>query len=209
MEYGRAPAAPTPAQGAPPAYVGPPVYGAQPPYGAAPYGSPPAYGAPPFGAPEASRGLPARRVRPRSVRAASILLFITAALQPLTLFAYYGVEYAINAESAAADLSDAGVTDVTIFGVVAVLCGILGILIARGNRVAVWFVWVSGVLGVPFAALTVLGFLLILIDPTDEQGPVGLLLVVVAYLIVVSLALAASAGLLINSKARDFFFKKA
>jgi uncharacterized membrane protein len=209
MEYGRAPAPPSPTFGAPSAGA-PPAHGAAPVHGAPPpYSRPPAHGAPPtYGATDPARGLAARQVRPRSVRAASILLFITAALQPLTLLAYYGIEFAINADDAAADLSDAGVTDVTIFGAVAVLCGILGILVARGNRAAAWLVWVFGGLGVPFAALSILGFMLILLDPNEQQGPVGLLLVVVAYLIVVSFALTASAALLINSKARDYFFKK-
>jgi hypothetical protein len=183
--YGRAPVAPFPAS-------------------VPTYGGPTTYGAPPAVLP----GMPARRVRPTSVRAASILLFVTAALQPVTMLAYYGIEFAINADAAATDLSGSGVSDVTIFGVVAVLCGILGILVARGNRVAVWLVWVFGVLGVPFVALTIVGFLLILLDPNAEQSPVGLLVVVVVYLVIASLALSASAGLLLNSKARDFFFKK-
>jgi hypothetical protein len=229
MEYGRAPASPAPAMhptsGAPPTYGAPPTSGA-PTYGAPTSGAPQAYGTPPtsgapqpYGArpgyappayrpPGTVRGLPATRVRPRSVRTASILLFITAALQPVVLLTYYGVEYAINADTAATDFGTSGATDVIGFGVIAVLCGVLGILVARGNRVAVWFVWVFGVLGVPFALLSIVGTVLTLLEPSEDRDPVGLLLVVVAYLIVVSLALAASAALLINSKARDFFFKK-
>jgi hypothetical protein len=170
----------------------------------------PTYGAPrPQGGQYPVPGWPMRRVRPQSVKAASILLFVAAALQPIALLAYYGIEFAINAEAATTDLDAAGVVDVTVFGIVAVLCGILGILVARGNRVAAWVVWILGVLGVPFSALTVFGLLLTLLYPSEGQDPASLLAVVVIYLIVVSLAIVASAGLLINAKARDFFFKKA
>jgi hypothetical protein len=141
------------------------------------------------------------------VRSASILLFVTAALQILLLLAYYGIEYAINAKTAAADLSNGGVGDAAFFGVVAVLCGILGILVARGNRIAVWFVWVFGLLGVPFAALATIGEILVMTDPTESHAPVALVAVTVAYLFIASFALAASAALLLDSKARDFVFK--
>lgn len=185
MEYGRAPVAPVPAR--------------YPTYGAPPR---------PHGAQYPSPAWAARRVRPRSVTAASVLLFVAAALQPVALLAYYGIEFLINAEAGATDLSNGGALDVAVFGVVAVLCGILGILLARGNRVAAWLVWVFGAFGVPLAALTIVGLLLSLLYPAEDQDPAGLLAVVVIYLIVVFVAIAASAGLLINSKARDFFFKK-
>jgi hypothetical protein len=207
-------AAPAPAAAAthPMAYQVPPTYAASPPAPAmgrapvtpapAPY---PAYGGPHYPVPAATPAQPGRRVRPGPVRAASILLFLAAALQPVTLLAYYGIEYAINAEAARTDLGGSGVTDLTIFGIIAVLCGILGILIARGSKGAVWTVWVLGALGVPFAGIAILGLLLNMVSPAADSGPVGLLLIVVAYLVVVSLALTVSACLLLNPKARAFF----
>lgn len=219
--YGRAPVAPSPypTSGAP--VSGAPISGAPisgaPTSGAPTSGPPRPYGGPysgaynaPYGAPFApAAAVPARRVRPKSVTAASVLLFIAAALQPLTLLAFYGIEYAIDAEAAAEDLSGAGVVDVTVFGIIAVLCGIIGIMVARGSRVAAWIVWILGLLGVPFALLTIAALVFTLLSPAEGQDPAGLLAVVVIYLVFVFVAIAASAALLINSKARDFFFKRA
>jgi len=213
--YGRAPVSPSPypTSGAPTS--GAPISGA--PISGAPTSGPPRpYGGPysgPYNAPYGARyavaaAIPARRVRPKSVTVASVLLFIAAALQPVTLLAFYGIEYAIDPEAAAEDLSGAGVVDVTVFGIIAVLCGIIGIMVARGSRVAAWIVWILGLLGVPFALLTIFGLLYTLINPTEGQDPAGLLAVVVVYLIFVFVAIAASAALLINSKARGFFFYK-
>jgi hypothetical protein len=137
---------------------------------------------------------------------ASILLFAVAALQPVVLLTYYGIEYAMSAELASEDFSDAGVVDIAIFSVIAVLCGILGIFVARGSRVAAWLVWASGVLAVPITILTALGIVLTMVTPTSEQTHVGLLTVVVVYLMVVSIAITWSAILLLNSNARAFFF---
>ena len=188
MEYGRAPVVPPPPYGAPPTHGWPPAYA--PPSG---------YMAP---------GRPGARPRPGSVRLASIFLFLAAALQPVTMIAYYGLEYTIDSEAASTDVRNSGAADLTIFAIVAVLCGLLGILIARGNRVAAWLVWVFGALAVPFAALAFFGLLLQMVNP-DGETPVGLLVVVMLYLLVVSFALAASAVLLLNSKARTFFFQRA
>jgi hypothetical protein len=146
--------------------------------------------------------------RPQSVTVASILLFVAAALQPVAVIAYYGIEFAINAEAAATDLSDAGVRDVIAFGILAVLCGILGIFVARGKRTAAWLVWIFGLLGVPLAGVAVLGLVLLLLYPSADAEPAALIGVVVAYLIVVAVAIATSAILLLGSKARDFFFKR-
>jgi len=193
---------PDPARGVAPAPVA--YVPARVPGQYSPYGGPPR----PHGVPYQPQAWTAPRVRPRSVTAASILLFVAAALQPIALLAYYGIEFAIDPEAAATDLGAAGVADVTVFGIVAVLCGILGIFVARGNRVAAWFVWIFGLLGIPGAILTVAGLVLLMISPTEDQDPASLLVVVVVYLIFVVIAIAISAGLLLNSKARDFIFKK-
>jgi hypothetical protein len=194
-QYGPPPAGPP----APMGSAAPPVYAPH-----AGYGTPPTHGATAGYAPTR----PAGRVRPGSVRTASILLFLAAALQPVAMIAYYGLEYLIDADAASADARVSGVTDLTIFGILAVLCGVLGILVARGNRVGLWIVWVFGLLAVPFAGLAVLGLLIQMADP-GSRGPVGLLLVVLAYLIVISFALAASAAMLLGAKARAFFFARA
>jgi hypothetical protein len=186
--YGRAPA-PTPASLPAPAQY--PTSGAPQAYGA-----PPAHRAP----------HPRLRVRPTSVRAASILLFVAAALQPVPLFANYVIAYAINAAAPSGVFSAA---NVTIVGVVAILCGILGILLARGSRVAAWCVWVSGLLEVPFAAAAILRVLAGHAAPGEELAAGLWKTAVLAYLVVVSLAIAASGIMLINSEARAFFFGKA
>src|SRR5262245_41689994 len=104
-----APATAGPVPAGPPQYVAAPPAGRPPPgYGVAPV-SPPGtpYGrapAPPAPAPYPPYGPPrphvqyhppqawtARRVRPQSVTAASVLLFVAAALQPIALIAYYGI----------------------------------------------------------------------------------------------------------------------
>jgi hypothetical protein len=197
--YGRAP---TPTPVSPPAPVRYPTSGAPQAYGA-----PPAYRAP----------HPPVRGRPTSVRAASILLFVAAALQPVVLFARYVIVYATNTGTASG--VHFNIATVTFLGVVAILCGILGILLARGSRVAAWCVWVFGLVGVPFAAVAlyrVLPNLAILANPPPAFATPGetlrarlWVIIVVAYLVVVSLAIAASGILLINSKARAFFFRKA
>jgi hypothetical protein len=183
----------------------PPVSPAAPPW-QAPYGAPRPPAAP-YGPPQPVWAPP--RVRPRAVTTASVLMFVAAALQPLAVLTYYGIEYAINAQRAAADLGAAGAVDVIFFGIVAVFCGILGILVARGNRAGAWLVWIFGVLGVPLAGLAALGLVLSLVAPAEEQDPAGLLVMVVVYLVVVSIALAASGALLLTTKSRSFFFKKA
>jgi len=188
MEYGRAPVAAAPPYGPPPAHGGYPAY------------APPAY---------AAAVRPTVRPRPGSVRLASIFLFMAAALQPVTMIAYYGLEYAIDSAAASTDVRNAGAADLTIFGILAVLCGVLGILIARGNRVAAWVVWVFGALAVPFSALAFFGLLLQMIAPGTQPTSVALLVVVMVYLLIISFALAASAVLLLNAKARAFFFQRA
>jgi hypothetical protein len=201
----------------------PPAHGraAVPPqqaYPAQPYGPPqhgaPQYGAPQYGAPQyqypvpGAPAAPATRALPAPVRQASILLFVAAALQPLAMIAYYGLEYAINADTARKDLGNAGVSDLVVFGIIAVFCGLLGIFIVRGKRGALWTVWVSALIGVPFSLIAILGLLLQTVSPTEGQSPGSLLLVVAAYLVVVAVALAGSAILLLNAKARAFFFTR-
>jgi hypothetical protein len=210
---GTYPAPPTPRPGrqyrpvpmpAAPAGYGPPGVVPTSPYPP----TPAATWHPPAAAPPAFRAPPVPvRTRPKPVRTASVLLFAVAALQPVVLLTYYGIEFAMNAELASADFSDAGAADVAVFGVIAVLCGILGIFVARGSRVAAWCVWAGGVLAVPLAILGALGIVLAIVMPTeDQEAPAGLLAVVAAYLIVVSITIAWSAILLLNSKARAFFF---
>jgi hypothetical protein len=200
-----------------PAYPGQPQYRPVPTAGAAgtTYGPPPGAPTSPYPqsppvawrppAPYSAPSAPVR-VRPKPVRMASILLFAVAALQPLVLLTYYGIEYAMNPTLASADFDDAGVADIAVFGISAGLCGILGIFVARGSRVAAWHVWVAGVLAVPFAILIALALVLSMAMPNEEQTHAGLLAVVVSYLLVVSIALAWSAILLLNSQARAFFF---
>jgi len=197
---------PAPTSGAPTA---PTPYGRPGAAPTSPYPPGPAVPWPaPAAAPPVYRTPPAPvRVRPKPVRTASILLFVVAALQPVVLLSYYGIEYAMNAELASEDFSNAGVADIAVFGLLAVLCGILGIFIARGSRVAAWCLWASGVLAVPLAILGALGIVLAMVTPTEDQAThPGLLAVVAAYLIVVSIAIAWSAILLLNSSARAFFF---
>jgi hypothetical protein len=204
---------------APPPYPGhqyrpvpPPVASGSTPYRppgmpTSPY--PPAPAAtwyPPAAAPPAYSAPSQVRTRPKPVRTASMLLFAVAALQPVVLLTYYGIEYAMNAERASADFSDAGAADIAVFGVIAVLCGILGIFVARGSRVAAWCVWASGILAVPFAILIALAIVLAMVMPNEDTTAAGLLAVVVVYLLVVSIAIAWSAILLLNSQARAFFF---
>jgi hypothetical protein len=186
---------------------------AAPPLGRATVPPPQPAPAPPYGAPHyqyqyPAPGAPAPMVRPAPVRLASILLFLAAAVQPVAMIAYYGLEYALNAETARKDLGSSGVSDLVVFGLVAVYCGLLGIFIARGNRGALWTVWVSAAIGVPFSLLAILGLLLQTVEPGQGNSPAGLLLVVAAYLVVAASALAAAAGLLLNQKARAFFFRR-
>jgi len=84
--------------------------------------------------------------RPSVVTAASLLLFIAAATHPLMVVVYYTIRFATTPTEAAAELSDEGVVDVLVFGGVAFLTALLGVYVARSNRVAFWCVWVVGAL---------------------------------------------------------------
>jgi hypothetical protein len=173
----------------------------QPAYAAAPQYGPPQYQYPVTVAPAAP-------ALPKPVRQASILLFVAAALQPLVMVAYYGLEYAINAETARTDFGNGGVSDLIVFALLAVSLGLLGIFIARGRRGALWTVWISALLGAPFSLVVILGLLIEAVKPAQGQPPGALMLVIAAYVIVIVVALNTAAILLLRAQAREFFFRK-
>lgn len=204
-------AAPIQTYRAPPAYSAPPPYAAPPPQVARPpHAAPPPYGWPtPSYVVGRNPQTTAPRVAPPAVRSAGIILFIAAALQPLTIFADFviAIASAVSTAPTGAEVSD-GLVDLITCALVAVLCGGLGLLVIRGSRVGVWCLWLLTLIGLPFTGLMVLGGFALLLDPVEADVPAGLVLVFLVYLMLLSAALIASAVLTLNSKALQFFFAK-
>jgi hypothetical protein len=143
-------------------------------------------------------------LRPSSVTAASVLLFIAAATHPLMVAVYYTIRFATAPTEAAAELSDEGVVDVLVFGGVAFLTALLGVGLVRDNRVAVWCVWVVGGFALLVLGVTAVANLLtaLAVGPGGAFAFEALEVLFLGYVVFVLIAYVAAAILLAISRAR-------
>jgi hypothetical protein len=147
---------------------------------------------------------PAPRRRPPPVTAASLALYGAASAQPFFVGLYYIIRLATAPSATAAELGSEGILDVLFFGAVAFFSALLGVFVARGSRVALWFVWVLGILStVTLCALAGSAALAALGPEAANLGGFGLLFLV--YFAVVLVAYIVGAVLLTNAQARAYF----
>ena len=190
----------------------PTVYAPPPPATAyAPPPQPPAYGQPARSTVYGSAPVrPALRPRPRSVTAASLLLYLAASLQPVVFALYYAISYGIDAEAARNDFESAALTDLIGLGAIGLFSALLGIFVARGSRVAAWTVWAVALLAVPMCGIVSVGLLLQTFAPEEGTAIDGAIAVlIIGYFSLVTVTFVVGAILLLTGRARDFFFKRA
>jgi hypothetical protein len=199
----------------PTAYAPPPTAYAAPPQPPATYRpTPPPQGYPPSHQPTVHGAAPVRpatRPRPTSVAAASLLLYLAAALQPVVFLLYYGISYVMDPEAATQDFENAAVADFLGLGAIALFSALLGIFVARGSRVAAWIVWVVALFAVPLCGLVSLGSLLQTYALTDGETAIAgeIAALIIGYFSLVTIAYLIGSILLLTGKARAFFFKRA
>jgi hypothetical protein len=178
------------------------------PYAHAPYGHPtappghapgPAPHAPPPRAP-----MPARRRRPSSVTAASLVLFAAAASHPLVVVTYYVIRLATAPAVAAEELGREGLLDVLVFGGIAFVTALAGVFVARGSRVALWSVRVLGIVSVGTVGLLSLGFAAAVVGPEEDRLS-GFEWLFIGYFSLALVAVAVAALLLVSARSRAFF----
>jgi hypothetical protein len=153
---------------------------------------------------------PPARLRPSSVTAASLVLFVAASAHPFAVVLYYAIRFATAPGAAAAELGNEGIIDVLVFGGVAFLSALLGVYVTRGSRVALWSVRMLGVVSAVLLVLMVIAAALSTLVPLprEEDRLSGFDLLFLGYFGFVLTAYAVGAILLVTGPARAFFRRR-